>query len=135
MHSQDPTYPLFPIFALTGFLLSLIPLAWHIHAWNSGTCAFMIWTALACLVGFVNSIVWKGNVNNSSEIWCDICTSLFAISNLGFSVRIRSRKDNYWCQRWHSGSHSVHQSPFILSYFGFYGFCYPGRCTLHLNLF
>ena len=73
--ARDPTYPLFPVFSFIGFVLCLIPLPWHLHAWNSGTCAFMIWTALSCLVGFVNSVVWSGNVNNPAPIWCDICES------------------------------------------------------------
>lgn len=71
--SQDPTYPLFPTFAFIAFVLSLLPLPWHIHAWNSGTCAFMTWTALSCFVGFVNSIVWHGSLDNPSPVWCDIC--------------------------------------------------------------
>ena len=71
--SHDPTYPLFPTFAFLGFVLSLIPLRWHIQAWNSGTCAFMLWTATACLISFVNSLIWVGNINNPAPVWCDIC--------------------------------------------------------------
>ena len=33
----------------------------------------MIWTSLACLVEFVNSLLWAGNVKNNLPIWCDIC--------------------------------------------------------------
>lgn len=69
----DFTYPLFPIFAFLGFILSLIPLPWHLQAWNSGTCYYMIWTSLACLNQFINSIVWHGNALNPAPIWCDIC--------------------------------------------------------------
>ena len=71
--SHDPTYPLYPILSFLGFVVCLIPLPWHIQAWNSGTCAFMIWTAISCLIGFVNSLVWTGNVNNLAPVWCDIC--------------------------------------------------------------
>jgi pheromone a factor receptor len=78
--ARDPTYPLFPVFSFIGFVLCLIPLPWHLQAWNSGTCAFMIWTALSCLVGFVNSVVWSGNVNNPAPIWCDICESPTPVS-------------------------------------------------------
>ncbi|KAF9526205.1 STE3-like pheromone receptor [Crepidotus variabilis] len=74
--SQDPTYPLFPIFAFLGFILSLIPLPWHIQAWNSGTCVFMIWTAVSCLIGFINSIVWRGNLNDPAPVWCDITSKV-----------------------------------------------------------
>ncbi|EDR00817.1 STE3-like pheromone receptor [Laccaria bicolor S238N-H82] len=81
--ARDPTYPLFPVFSFIGFVLCLIPLPWHLHAWNSGTCAFMIWTALSCLVGFVNSIVWSGNVNNPAPIWCDISSKIIIGVSIG----------------------------------------------------
>lgn len=69
----DPTYPLFSIVSFIGFILSLIPLPWHLQAWNSGTCYFMMWSALACLNQFINSVVWAGNVKNHSPLWCEIC--------------------------------------------------------------
>ncbi|KAL1742311.1 mating pheromone receptor Bbr2 [Schizophyllum fasciatum] len=84
MYSNDPTYPLFPIFAFLGFVLSLVPLPWHIQAWNSGTCAYMLWTATACLLSFVNAIVWRGNALNVAPIWCDISSKLL----LGVSIGI-----------------------------------------------
>lgn len=71
---SDPTYPLFPIVSGFGFVLVLIPLPWHLHAWNSGTCFFMLWAALACLNLFINSIVWAGNALNPAPWWCEICT-------------------------------------------------------------
>jgi len=37
---------------------------------------YMIWTAIACLVHFVNSIVWNGNAINWAPVWCDIATRL-----------------------------------------------------------
>lgn len=66
-------YPLFPVVCGLGFVLVLIPLPWHLEAWNSGTCFYMIWTALACLNQFVNSIVWSGDAINRAPVWCDIC--------------------------------------------------------------
>lgn len=69
----DPTFPFFPIMAGLGFLLALVPLPWHLEAWNSGTCYYMMWTALACLNQFVNSIVWSDDAVNRAPIWCDIC--------------------------------------------------------------
>ena len=42
-------------------------------AWNTGTCLYMIWTGLACLIQFINSIVWRSNVINWAPVWCDIC--------------------------------------------------------------
>lgn len=73
--SHDPSYPLFPTLSFLGFVVSFIPLPWHIQAWNAGTCAFMIWTGTACLNEFVNSIVWRGHVLNLAPVWCDICKS------------------------------------------------------------
>nr|AER51017.1 pheromone receptor [Lentinula edodes]AGL07755.1 pheromone receptor [Lentinula edodes] len=76
-------YPLFPIFAFFGFVLPLIPLPWHLQAWNSGTCYFMLWASLACLNQFVNSIIWKGNVINSAPVWCDISVRITMAATAG----------------------------------------------------
>nr|ANB67031.1 pheromone receptor [Agrocybe salicacicola] len=84
MDSMDPSYPAFPIFAFLSFLLVLIPLPWHLQAWNSGTCLFMIWTAVGCLNQFINSIVWHGNAIDWAPVWCDISTRLM----VGISVAI-----------------------------------------------
>ena len=65
-------------------LLVLIPLPWHFHAWNSGTCLYMLWTALGCLNQLVNSIVWHGNVINWAPAWCNICLYIFLVLSLLF---------------------------------------------------
>ncbi|KAJ7622386.1 pheromone A receptor-domain-containing protein [Roridomyces roridus] len=75
-------YPLYPVFAFIGFVIVLIPLPWHLQSWNSGTCLFMIWTALACLNNFVNSIVWHGNVVDWAPVWCDISTRFAVGANV-----------------------------------------------------
>lgn len=62
----------FTVFSAIGLVLSLIPLWWHLESWNVGTCMFMIWTALTCLVFFVDSIAWSGNIINWTPVWCDI---------------------------------------------------------------
>lgn len=102
--SEVLTYPnwVFSMFAFIGFLLSIIPLPWHLEgnvflrspgcpvlistrpAWNTGTCLFMIWTGLACLNQFINSIIWNGNVINWAPVWCDICE---------FSCQIQCKKN------------------------------------------
>ena len=61
----------FSVFAGVGLVLSIVPLYWHMKARNVGTCMYMIWTALACLVYFVNSIVWNGDAINWAPAWCD----------------------------------------------------------------
>lgn len=71
--SMDPTFPAYPIFALLSFFLVLIPLPWHLQAWNSGTCLYMIWVAAGCLNQFINSIVWHNNAIDWAPLWCDIC--------------------------------------------------------------
>nr|AIX99561.1 pheromone receptor [Agrocybe salicacicola] len=88
MPSHDPMYPLFPTFAFLGFVVSLIPLPWHIQAWNSGTCAFMLWTAISCLTGFVNSIVWSGNLRNPAPVWCDISSKIIIGVSVGIPAAI-----------------------------------------------
>ncbi|THH19065.1 hypothetical protein EUX98_g8848 [Antrodiella citrinella] len=80
---SDPTFPLFPIFSLLGFILVLTPLPWHLEAWNSSTCYFMLWTALGCLNQFVNSIVWAGNAFNPAPVWCDISTRILIGASVG----------------------------------------------------
>ncbi|KAF8809922.1 STE3-domain-containing protein [Phlegmacium glaucopus] len=68
------TYPnaVFSAFAFTGFVMCAIPLPWHLQAWNTGTCMYMIWTGLACLNQFINSIIWNRNAINWAPVWCDI---------------------------------------------------------------
>ncbi|KIL55876.1 hypothetical protein M378DRAFT_560049 [Amanita muscaria Koide BX008] len=85
-HSSDPTYPSFPIISFLGFILALIPLSWHLQAWNVGTCAFMIWTSLACLFEFINSLVWAGNVLNPVPVWCDISSKYLLGAGVGITA-------------------------------------------------
>ncbi|TFK67121.1 STE3-domain-containing protein [Pluteus cervinus] len=67
-------YPnsIFSIFSFLGFVACTIPLPWHLEAWNTGMCLYMVWTGLGCLILFINSIVWHHNAINWSPIWCDI---------------------------------------------------------------
>ncbi|KAI6118365.1 putative fungal pheromone GPCR, STE3-type [Pisolithus sp. B1] len=79
----NSTYPLFPTFAFLGFIVVLIPLPWHLQAWNSGTCMYIIWTALGCLLHFVNAVVWRNNALNVAPVWCDISTKAFIGASVG----------------------------------------------------
>jgi len=94
--SRDPTYPLFPVFSFLAFIVCLIPLPWHIHAWNSGTCSYMLWTATACLVLFINSIVWSGNVDNPSPVWCDICEFTIMASGRSINLSMLQLRNSFW---------------------------------------
>ncbi|KAH7904575.1 pheromone A receptor-domain-containing protein [Hygrophoropsis aurantiaca] len=80
----DITYPAFPILAIIGSVLVLIPLPWHFQAWNSGTCLYMIWTSLGLLNLAINSIIWRSTVINYAPVWCDISSRLI----VGVSVAI-----------------------------------------------
>lgn len=80
---------IFSTLAFIGFLMCMIPLPWHLEgkfilikhharsdllsAWNTGTCLYMIWTGLACLNQFINSVVWNSDTINKAPVWCDIC--------------------------------------------------------------
>ena len=87
----EPFYPLFPIASFLGFVLVLIPLPWHLQAWNSGTCFFVLWTALACLNQFINSVMWANDALNRAPVWCDICKLSFSSAFLQSSDRFE------WC--------------------------------------
>ncbi|KAK7435130.1 a-factor receptor [Stygiomarasmius scandens] len=61
-------------FAFLGFAVSMIPLPWHLEAWNTGTCLYMIWTGLSCLNMGINAIVWNKDAIVRAPVWCDIST-------------------------------------------------------------
>ncbi|THV02817.1 STE3-domain-containing protein [Dendrothele bispora CBS 962.96] len=69
------------LFSALSFLtcgLLFITLLWHIKARNAGTCLFILWIGLACLVLAVDSIIWRtrrGSVETGPIFtWCDIST-------------------------------------------------------------
>jgi pheromone a factor receptor len=81
----------YTVCSFIGIVLSVIPFYWHLQgklefangrptlnmklhitACNTGTCMYMIWTALGCLISFINSILWRGNVLDKAPIYCDI---------------------------------------------------------------
>jgi pheromone a factor receptor len=68
------SYPnwIFSVFSFAGFILVIIPFPWHLQSWNTGTCLFMAWTGLSCLILSINSMVWNGNAYNHAPVWCDI---------------------------------------------------------------
>lgn len=61
----------------------MIPLPWHLQAWNSGTCLFMMWTAAGSLNLFINSIVWHQNAIDWAPVWCDISTRIIVGVSVG----------------------------------------------------
>ncbi|KAJ7759959.1 fungal pheromone STE3G-protein-coupled receptor [Mycena metata] len=79
----DVLYPLFSVFAFLGFVLALIPLPWHLQAWNSGTCFYMVWAALACLNQFANSVVWRDDTIDRAPVWCDLSIRITMAASVG----------------------------------------------------
>ncbi|KAG6815414.1 hypothetical protein H0H87_002092 [Tephrocybe sp. NHM501043] len=55
----------------------MIPLKWHLEAWNTGTCLYMFWAGLVNLNQFINAVVWNGNAINWAPVWCDISVRIF----------------------------------------------------------
>ncbi|RXW19569.1 hypothetical protein EST38_g6291 [Candolleomyces aberdarensis] len=68
--------PVYSTFALLGFLACAIPFPWHLEAWNTGTCLYMLWCGIGCLNLFINSIIWHGSAFNWSPVWCDISSRI-----------------------------------------------------------
>ncbi|KAL1689479.1 pheromone A receptor-domain-containing protein [Schizophyllum commune] len=83
MLSNDPTYPLFPILAFLSSVLALLPVPFALQVWNTGACALAAWTATACLLSFINSVVWAGNVMDTVPVWCDISSKLLLGASIG----------------------------------------------------
>ncbi|KAI0270665.1 pheromone A receptor-domain-containing protein [Gloeopeniophorella convolvens] len=71
-------------FSFVGFVMCAVPFYWHLEAWNTGTCLYMAWTGLGCLMQFVNSVVWDRNMINKAPIYCDISTRI----QVGLNVAI-----------------------------------------------
>lgn len=45
-------------------------------AWNMGSVQYIFWVGSACLIQFINNIVWKDNAINWAPVWCDISECL-----------------------------------------------------------
>src|ERR1700733_12098978 len=86
----DPPNELFSACSFIGFVMCVIPFYWHLEgmfvifpslerilrtygtAWNTGTCLYMAWTGIGCLLESINSIVWNKNMVLRAPIYCDI---------------------------------------------------------------
>nr|AGG68690.2 putative pheromone receptor [Flammulina velutipes] len=83
---MSPSNIIFSVFSCLGFLACMIPLPWHLQAWNVGTCALMLWAGLACLNYFINAILWNDNFLNVAPIWCDISTRFIIALNIAIPL-------------------------------------------------
>ena len=63
-------------------------------AWNTGTCLYMIWVGLGCLVQFINSIVWSKNMINRAPVYCDI-SKLFAVLTFVYPLILLPHSDPF----------------------------------------
>ncbi|KAI9509916.1 pheromone A receptor-domain-containing protein [Russula earlei] len=77
-----PPNQVYTAFSFVGFLMCAIPFYWHLEAWNTGTCLYMAWTGLACLIQCINSIVWNNNMINRAPVYCDIATRFQVAMNV-----------------------------------------------------
>jgi len=55
---------------------------YRLTAWNAGTCLFMAWTGLGCLIQSINSIVWNKNVIYKAPVYCDISSRIQVALNV-----------------------------------------------------
>jgi Pheromone A receptor len=62
----------FIVFSFITFILVSIPLPWHWRARNSATCIYILWVSSSNLIGFIDSILWDGNILDKAPVWCDI---------------------------------------------------------------
>jgi len=51
-------------------------------AWNAGTCLYMAWAGLGCLMQCINSIVWNKNMIDKAPVYCDISTRIQVALNV-----------------------------------------------------
>ncbi|KAJ7242164.1 GPCR fungal pheromone mating factor, partial [Mycena haematopus] len=77
------TVILFPIFALVGLVVQLVPLYWQFEPWNVGTLWYIFWVSLSCFAGYFNAVVWEGNTVNSAPAWCEISIRITMAVSVG----------------------------------------------------
>jgi pheromone a factor receptor len=69
-------------FSFIGFVLCAIPFYWHLQAWNTGTCMYMAWVGIGCLVQCINAILWNNNMIIKATTYCDIVIRIQAALNV-----------------------------------------------------
>ncbi|KAI0792019.1 GPCR fungal pheromone mating factor [Abortiporus biennis] len=71
------------VFSFLAMVLVLIPLPLMWNARNVGAILYIFWSVVLNLLLFVNFNVWRGNVENSAPVWCDIAVRLAFAGQLG----------------------------------------------------
>lgn len=77
---------IFSAFSFIGFWLCWIPFRRHMLGWNTAICLNLVWAATACLMYFVDSVIWNDNDHNSAPIWCDITSHLHIYATIAMPM-------------------------------------------------
>ena len=76
MVAMDPTYPLYPVAAITSAAtLSMVLLTSAIRKnWNLGVASLYFWLFFENLTAGINAIIWVDNADIKFYVYCDIGT-------------------------------------------------------------
>ncbi|KAF8259095.1 GPCR fungal pheromone mating factor [Lactarius quietus] len=77
---------LYSAFSFIGFVLCAIPFYWHLEAWNTGTCLYMFWVGIGCLIQCINSIIWNNNMILKYAVYCEIVIRFQAALNVAIAA-------------------------------------------------
>ena len=79
----------FIVCSFLGFMMTLLPFPWHWSSehhrdyfitfrlnfykeFNTGICFYRAWIATACLIGFIDAILWNKTTVDRAPAWCAI---------------------------------------------------------------
>ena len=81
MVAMDPTYPLYPVAAITSAAtLFMVLLTSAIRKnWNLGVASLCFWLFFENLTAGINAIIWVDNADIKFYVYCDIGTCLSAM--------------------------------------------------------
>jgi len=79
---MPPPNEVYTAFSFIGFVMCAIPFGWHLEAWNTGTCLYMAWAGIGCLVQCINSIIWNHNMVIRAKVYCDIAIRIQVALNV-----------------------------------------------------
>ncbi|WVN88714.1 uncharacterized protein L203_103927 [Cryptococcus depauperatus CBS 7841] len=66
----------YPAWNFIALVLVILPAPWHWRARNIATMSLVFWLTLANSFGFINVILWSGNVEDRNGVWCDISSRI-----------------------------------------------------------
>jgi len=75
----------FIVCSIVGFVITILPLPWQWNASNTGICIYRAWIAAACLIGFIDAIIWNKNIIDWAPAWCALVARFDAGNNVGSS--------------------------------------------------